>query len=330
MIVSFDIIIQYMKPPFTITPLILNDIAKIERLIGRIEGLNQPKPQPFLRKSNRVRTVQGSLAIEGNTLSLEQVMALIEGKQVIGDKKDIKEVLNAIDVYDLLPEFKPFVMKDLLKAHKMMMSSLIKSSGKWRNTNVGIMKGDAVAHVAPQSDRVYHLMKDLFKFTKNKGTHLLIRGCVFHYELEFIHPFEDGNGRIGRFWHSVLLYHYHPVFEFIPVESLIREHQKVYYAALEQSDKLGDSTPFIEFALSMIYQALAAFLEELKPAPLTAESRLEIAKKHFGNSEFSRKDYLKLFKTLSTATASRDLKSGVEQKQLFKEGDKAKASYRFT
>ena len=173
-------------------------------------------------------------------------------------------------------------------------------------------------------------MSDFFKFIKDKETHLLIRGCMFHYELEFIHPFEDGNGRIGRFWHSVFLYHYHPVFEFIPVESLIREHQKQYYAALERSDKSGDSTPFIEFALSLIHEALAGFLEELKPTPLTAESRLEIAKMHFGNAQFSRKDYLKLFKTLLTATASRDLKSGVEQKQLLKEGNKAKARYRFT
>lgn len=318
-----------MKPPFTITSPILNGIAKIERLIGRIESLNQPKPQPFLRKSNRVRTVQGSLAIEGNTLSLEQVTALIDGKRVIGDKKDIKEVLNAIDVYELLPEFKPFVMKELLKAHRVMMSGLIKSSGKWRSINVGVMKGDAVAHVAPQADRVHHLMKELFAFTKNKETHLLIRGCIFHYELELIHPFEDGNGRFGRFWHSVLLYHYHPVFEFIPVESLIREHQKEYYTALEKSDKSGDSAPFIEFALSVIHEALTGFLEELKPEPLTVEGRLDIAEKHFGNSEFSRKDYIKLFKTLSTATASRDLKFGVEQKQLLKEGDKAKANYQF-
>ena len=318
-----------MKPPFKITLPILDDIGRIERLIGRIESLNQPKPKPFLRKSNRVRTVQGSLAIEGNTLSLKQVTALIEGKRVIGDKKDIKEVLNAIDVYDLLPEFKPFAMNELLKAHKIMMGGLIKSAGKWRSTNVGVMKGDAVAHLAPQADRVHHLMKDLFAFTKNKETHLLIRGCIFHYELEFIHPFEDGNGRLGRFWHSVLLYHYHPVFEFIPVESLIREHQKEYYVALEESDKTGDSTPFIEFALSVIHEALAGFLEELKPAPLTSESRLEIAEKHLRNSVFSRKDYLKLFKTLSTATASRDLKSGVEGKQLLKEGDKAKAVYRF-
>ncbi len=318
-----------MKPPFSITSQVLNDIGKIERLIGRIESLNQPKPQPYLRKSNRVRTVQGSLAIEGNTLSLEQVTAIIEGKRIIGEKKDIQAVINAIKVYEMLAEFNPFAVKDLLKAHKMMMNALIKTAGKWRSTNVGVMKGTAVAHVAPKADRVNHLMKELFAFSKNKETHLLIRGCVFHYELAFVHPFEDGNGRMGRFWHSLLLYKYHPVFEFIPVESLIRDHQKDYYLVLGKSDKSGNSTPFIEFSLSMIYQALADFLEELKPTPLTAERRLQIAEKHFGISAFSRKDYLKLFKTLSTATASRDLKFGVEQKRLRKEGDKAQTTYRF-
>ncbi len=318
-----------MKPPFTLTPNILNNLGRIERLIGRIESLNQPTPQPFLRKSNRVRTVQGNLAIEGNTLSLEQVTALIDGKTVIGKKNDIKEVVNAIEAYDSLTDFNPFAMRDILKAHKTMMAGLINTAGKWRDTNVGVIKGTAIAHVAPKADRVPHLMNELFAFTKNKETHLLICGCVFHYELEFIHPFEDGNGRIGRFWHSLLLYKYHPVFEFIPVESLIRDHQKEYYSALEKSDRSGDSSVFIEFCLSMIYQALSSFLDDLQPAPLTMERRLEIAVKHFGISIFSRKDYLKLFKTISSATASRDLKYGTEKKVLSKQGEKAKTSYHF-
>ena len=318
-----------MKPPFTITSAALGAISRIERSIGRIEGLNQPKPQPYLRKSNRIRKVQGSLAIEGNTLSLDQVTALIEGKTVIGDKKNIREVVNAIEVYDRMERYDPFLQKDLLKAHKAMMAGLIKSAGQWRRGNVGIMKGDAVSHVAPQANRVGQLMDDLFKFSRDDTHHLLIRGCVFHYELEFIHPFEDGNGRIGRFWHSLLLHAYHEVFRYIPVESLIRDHQQDYYAVLEISDRQGDSTPFVEFALSMIDRALAEFLDDLKPVPLTSEARLNITHAHFGDRTFSRKDYLKCVKTISTATASRDLKEGVAGKRLIKQGSRAQTVYRF-
>jgi len=318
-----------MKPPFSITPTILNDTSRIERLIGRIESLNQPRPQPYLRKSNRVRTVQGSLEIEGNTLSVEQVTALLEGKTVIGEKKDIQEVKNAIRVYDELESFDPFSLEDLLKAHQMMMEGLVASAGRWRSGNVGIFKGEKVAHIAPKAARVHELMASLFTFLQDDTNHLLIRGCVFHYELEFIHPFEDGNGRMGRFWHNLLLNAYHPVFRFTPVESLIRDHQQEYYTALEHSDSAADSTPFITFALKIIHQALADFLDELKPEPLTAESRLQRAKEHFRDQSFSRKDYIQLFKTISPATASRDLKLGVEDGLLDRSGDKALSLYQF-
>ena len=318
-----------MRPPFSITAKMLDEISRIERLIGRIEGLDHPKPQPHLRKSSRVRTVQGSLAIEGNTLDLDQVTALLEGKRVIGRREEILEVLNAIKVYDRMAGFSPHSSKALLKAHRIMMESLIPDAGKWRTKNVGIMKGSAVSHIAPRAGRVPFLMDDLFRFLKDDPTHPLIRSCVFHYELEFIHPFQDGNGRIGRFWHSLLLYRYHPTFEFIPVESIIRAHQKSYYDALEKSDKAGDSTPFVEFALSMIHRALEDFLENFAPKPLTAAERLENARSHFEKMEFSRKDYLNLFKTISTATASRDLKQGVEGGLLLSKGDRALTVYFF-
>ncbi|MCH6256994.1 Fic family protein [Puniceicoccaceae bacterium K14] len=318
-----------MNPPFTITSKILEDIGRIERLIGRVEGLHQPKPQPHLRKSNRVRTVQGSLAIEGNTLDLEQVTALIEGKVVIGKKEEIQEVLNAVKVYDSIERLDPYSMKNFLKSHGVMMRDLADRPGKLRSSNVGIIKGSVVSHVAPQADRLDPLMKELFAFLKNGEHHALIRGCVFHYELEFIHPFVDGNGRIGRFWHSLLLYDYHPVFEYIPVESLIKENQKEYYKALEASDRIGNSTPFVEFSLSVIHQALADFLDVLQPAPFSPKKRLEIARSHFGDRSFSRKDYIRHLKTISSATASRDLKLGVEQKFLSKEGANAQTKYRY-
>jgi len=318
-----------MVPSFTISPSILDDIASIERLIGRIEGLHQPKPQPYLRKSNRVRTVQGSLAIEGNTLNLDQVTALMEGKVVIGQKDEVKEVINAINVYDHVADFDPFSIKSMLQAHGMMMSELVATAGCWRQSNVGIMKGSAVSHIAPGADRVDHLMNALFGFLNNENTHPLIKGCVFHYELEFIHPFEDGNGRIGRFWHTLLLFHYHRVFEFIPVESLIKEYQDDYYTALEYSDQAGDSTRFIEFILSMIHRALSDFMDAIQPRPLTAKERLEEAGLHFKRAQFSRKDYLNHFKTISTATSSRDLKTGVELGLLDKMGERAQSVYRF-
>lgn len=318
-----------MNPPFSITANVLGEVGQIERLIGRIEAFQQLKPQPYLRKSNRIRTVQGSLAIEGNTLDLEQVTAIIEGKPVIGDKEEVQAVLNAIKVYEGMGRFDPFSIKDLLEAHKVMMDDLVAGAGKWRSTNVGIMKGAVVSHVAPQADRVSHLMDELFRFAKNEEHHLLIRGCVFHYELEFIHPFVDGNGRLGRFWHSLLLYRYHSVFEYIPVESLIKENQKDYYDALEKADSLGDSTVFVEFSLSIIHQALDDFLNALRPMPLRPERRLDIAYAHFAGTPFARKDYLKYFKNISTATASRDLKLGIEKQLLSKKGEGAQTMYQY-
>ncbi len=319
-----------MNPPFTVTPAALQSLSRIERLIGRIEGLNQPKPQPRLRRSSRVRTVQGSLAIEGNTLTLDQVTALIEGRRVIAAKKDIREVLNAIEVYDGMNRLNPFSKRDLLKTHKNMMAGLIKSAGRWRGSGVGILKGNALSHVAPPAERVPYLINELFGFLSDQTHPLLIRASVFHYELEFIHPFEDGNGRLGRFWHTLLLTTHHEVFQYIPVESLIRNHQTDYYAALEASDRQGEATPFIETSLAIIAQAFTEFMGDLKPEPLTPNARLRIAAGHFGKQCFSRKAYLNHFKTLSTATASRDLRDGVKQGLLTKQGSGAQTTYQFT
>ena len=318
-----------MKPPFSITPEILRFVGEIERLIGRIEGFEQPKPQPHLRKANRVRTIQGSLAIEGNTLDLDQVTALLEGKRVIGRKEEIQEALNAIATYDLMAKFDPFSPESLLEAHQTMMDQLIPDPGKWRTRNVGILKGSKVSHIAPKADRVSHLIDDLFRFLRTNGYNPLIRSCVFHYELEFIHPFQDGNGRIGRFWQTLLLYHYHPAFEFIPIESLICEHQQEYYAALEASDRSGDSTAFVHFSLGIILQSLEDFVSSFSPKPLSATERLSRAKEHFVHREFSRKLYLELYKAISTATASRDLKQAVEAGILSRSGEKSLTLYRF-
>lgn len=319
-----------MAPPFTVTPAAIQSLGQIERLIGRIEGINQPMPHPHLRRSSRVRTVHGSLAIEGNTLSLDQVTALIAGRRVIAPAKDIREVLNANDVYGDLDRFDPFSEKDLLKAHKTMMAGLLKSAGRWRRGGVGILKGTALSHVAPPAARVPHLIDELFGFLSDQTHPLLIRASVFHYEFEFIHPFEDGNGRLGRFWHTLLLTAHHEVFQYIPVESLIRDHQQDYYAALEASDRRGEATPFIETSLTIIAESIRQFLDELKPQALTPEVRLRIAAGRFGDQRFSRKTYLNHFKTISTATASRDLRDGVQQGLLTKQGSGAQTTYQFT
>ncbi len=317
-----------MNPPFTITTTILSQVSKIERIIGQVESFDQPRPIPQLRKSNRIKTLQGSLAIEGNSLDLEQITAVLDGKRVIAPKNDILEVINANEVYELLTDFDPNNQNHLLQAHGIMMKDILPHSGNWRSTNVGILKGNSISHMAPKADRVEFLMNDLFSFLKSDH-HPLIKGCVFHYEFEFIHPFPDGNGRIGRFWHSLLLFHYHHIFEYIPVESIIKEHQQDYYNALEKCDKKGESTAFIEFSLDMILQALTDFLEVFRPQKITVVDRLETAMNHFGNNQFSRKDYMQLHKNISSATASRDLKAGIDNNQLSMQGERALSTYSF-
>lgn len=328
MIASFDTII-HMKPPFTITPRILDRISVLERILGRIDTLDQPKPQPRLRKANRVRTIQGSLAIEGNSLGLDQVTALLDGKRVLGKKAEIQEVLNANALYDRMLEFDPYSPASLLKAHRLLMQDILPGAGRWRSGGVGIMKGKSVAHIAPPASRVAHLVKELMKFSKTDPAHPLIKAAVFHYEFEFIHPFMDGNGRLGRFWHTLLLARYHPAFEYTPVESLIKQHQQAYYRVLATCDRTGDSTAFIEFALEMAHRALSELVDNLRPEPATSATRLARAREEFFNQLFSRKDYLRLHKTISTATASRDLLTGLEQRLLAKSGTRARTVYRF-
>lgn len=319
-----------MNPPFTLSPKMLRLCTEIARSLGRLEGLHVAKPEPKLRKSNRVRTIQASLAIEGNTLALDQVTAILEGKRVIGPQREILEVQNAITAYDQIPSFNPHSAKSLKEAHGILMRDLIEDAGKWRTKNVGIFQGEKVAHAAPQAKRVSDLMDRLFAFVKGeKETHPLILSAVFHYELEFIHPFSDGNGRIGRLWQTTLLAKFHPIFEFTPLESVIRNRQEAYYNALGISDKAGIADPFIEFSLETILEAFEELGSAIRPEPLSAEDRLEIAREQFRDRSFSRKDYLAIFKVISTATASRDLANGVEQGHLVKSGEKSRASYRF-
>jgi len=303
-------------------------VARVERLLGRYEGLQSPRPLPRLRRSNRVRTIRDSLAIEGNTLTLEQATTILDGKRVAAPARDILELQNANAVYERLPELSPNKLKDFLKAHRILMKGLIPSAGRWRSGGVGIAKGEQIAHVAPPADRVNGLMKDLLGFAGNESVPVLVRSAVVHYEIEFIHPFDDGNGRSGRLWHTLLLFHYHPAFEFVPIESLIRERQQDYYKVLEACDRVGNSTAFVEFGAATVEEALQRFLQNLRAEPTTPSHRIEIAVRHFESRGFSRKDYASLFPRISPATASRDLRHGVELGLLVKSGDKALTRYR--
>lgn len=315
-----------MNPPYQITPEILKLVASLSEKLGQISAKFLDKPSPKLRKENRIKTIHSSLSIEGNTLTEEQITALIENKRIIGPEKDVNEVLNAISVYNQLDSFDPISSKSFLKAHEILMKGLVSDNGKYRNKGVGIMAGDRIAHMAPPAENVSHLMKDLFDYLKKSKEISLIKSCVFHYEMEFIHPFIDGNGRMGRLWQTLILMKEHPVFEFIPFENIIHKTQSEYYHALSQSDKSGNSTPFIEYMLTVIDDSLFKMLD-FKSRILNTEDRLTYFSE-LNKTEFSRKDYMNVFKDISSATASRDLKQGVELGLFDKEGDKTKTIYR--
>lgn len=327
MILSNDTIIE-MKPPYIITNEILRLITSISERIGEINATHLYKPTTELRKKNRIKTIQSSLEIEGNTLTEEQITALLENKRVIAPKKDILEVQNAIKVYEQLSQFNPYRLKNLEKAHAVLMNGLIDNAGKLRTTNVGIVKGSKVEHIAPSGTMVNSLMKDLFDYLKKDKELTLIKSCVFHYEFEFIHPFVDGNGRMGRLWQTLILMQQYPVFEYLPVESLIKKKQNEYYIKLSESDKKGSSTPFIAFMLEIILNTLEELLQS-QHKTIHTEDRIQLFKEKTGSNRFSRKDYMQSFKNISAPTASRDLKWAVEQRILTKFGEQRLTAYQF-
>jgi Fic family protein len=320
-----------VKPPFQLTPAVLSALSKLERLIGRAEGLGALVPSPQLRRENRIRTVHASCAIEGNTLSIEQVTDVLDGKRVAGSPREIAEVKNALAAYALAQKLKPQSEKDLLRAHGMLMRDLAHDAGKYRRGAVGVVAGSRVVHVAPQAKRVPELMASLFAYlSHDTETHPLAKACVFHYELEFIHPFSDGNGRAGRLWQHVIASAYSPVFLHVPTESVIKDNQRDYYDALARSDKAAESTEFVEFMLHKLVAALQQLITASQKGPRQdVEARLEIARAHFAAMMFSRADYRALHPRISAPTASRDLRAGVERGWLRATGDKATTTYTF-
>lgn len=244
------------KPPFHMTDRIINLVAAISEQVGRIAVLSHGKINPHLRKENRIRTIHSSLAIEQNSLSLEQVTAILDGKRVLGNPNEIREVKNAYDTYELLLSLDSNSVKDLLKAHRVMMEGLILENGTFRSRGVGIFDGDVVVHMAPPAEFVPMQIRELFEWYKGSQMHPLIKSAIFHYEFEFIHPFADGNGRIGRMWHSLLLGKWNELFFWLPIEELIRSRQQDYYDALGKSDKEADSYIFVELMLEIILTTL--------------------------------------------------------------------------
>ena len=293
------------KPPFTVSAKAINLIAKISSQLERYAIRMEQEDSWRLRRANRIKTIHSSLAIEGNTLSEGEVQAVLEGKKVIAPLKEIQEVKNAIKTYELYPKLNPFSIQDLLLVHGTMMSGLVDEAEMFRKGGVGVFDGDKPVHIAPPADRVRDLMNDLFVWLENADDHLLIRSCVFHYEFEFIHPFADGNGRIGRLWQSLILGRLNPIFEHLPVENMVYSNQKAYYHAINKSSSLADSGPFIDFMLEEILNALIGH---------QGKSNAEIADERGLNYQQERVlGYLRADRHMTAAKIAKDLDMSARQ-----------------
>lgn len=305
------------QPPFEITNNMIRLIAEIAELVGKISSTGELSVNPMLRRANRIRTIHGSLAIEQNTLSLEQVTAVLNGKTVLAPPKDIAEVKNAYEIYEHLDKLNPYRVEDLLTAHGIMTHGLLEESGVFRSRNVGVVDSRGrVLHFGTLPDYVPGLVSELLEWTQHSDVHMLIRSCVFHYELELIHPFADGNGRIGRLWHTLLLSRWNPIFAWLPVESMIYAHQQEYYNAINASNDAGESTIFVEFMLATIK---ASLVDALKMSDAVMDKvtirRQKIADFLNGKDYIMNSDVRRLC-DVSSATANRILKDCVAEGEL--------------
>lgn len=249
------------QPPFHMTEKITNLIVEIGEHVGAITTYDALQKDPVLRRENRIRSIHSSLAIEQNTLSLEQVTDVIAGKRVLAPPQDIHEVKNAYDAYEAAYRMDPYSVEDLLKIHRVMMEGLVNEAGIFRNGNVGVFDGDRLIHAGTPAKYVPDLVASLFSWLKESDTHPLLKSSIFHYEFEFIHPFADGNGRMGRLWQSLILAKWNNIFEWIPVETMVHEHQQEYYDALNRAGQIADAAPFVELMLEMISTTLAEIKE---------------------------------------------------------------------
>lgn len=311
------------KPPFEITNTMIHEIAEIAELVGKLTSTNQLSANPTLRRTNRIRTIHGSLAIEQNTLSLEQVTAVLNGKQVLAPPKDIAEVKNAYEIYERLDELDPYSVDDLLTAHGIMMRGLVEESGVFRSRPVGVVdQAGHVLHFGTLPQYVPDLVMELLDWAKNSDIHMLIRSCVFHYELELIHPFADGNGRIGRLWHTLLLSKWNPAFAWLPVESIIHDRQQEYYEGINASNNAGESTVFIEFMLSAIKASLMDAIntsDEMSDGAMDKVTvRWRQIEKFLETHEFIMNADVRALCGVSAATANRVLAGLTAERKLVK------------
>jgi len=279
-------------PPYIMTETITNLIVEIGEKVGAITAWQHMNTNPRLRRDSRIRTIHASLAIENNSLSLDQVTDIIDGKRILGAPGEIREVKNAYEAYERLLSFNPYSVDDLLKAHGILMNGLVKEAGCFRSGGVGVFRGEQVIHMAPPADLVPQHIANLLHWAETAKTHPLIKSSVFHYEFEFIHPFADGNGRMGRMWNTLLLYQWKPIFAWIPVETVIQERQDAYYNALGEADRIADAAPFIEFLL----QAILDTLVEIEGNQIRTEiisSHIQLFLDKLGNDELSSGEIMK-------------------------------------
>ena len=312
---------QNKKPPFTITEKILADVMEIGELVGKVSSTQHLSSDPVLRRQNRIKTIYSSLAIEQNTLSLEQVTAVLSGKRVFAPPKDIAEVKNAYEIYDHLNELNPYAVEDLLLAHHVMMRGLVQEDGVFRSKPVGVVDSHGIVlHFGTLPQYVPSLVEELLKWTEHSPLPMLIKSCVFHYEFEIIHPFADGNGRMGRLWHTLLLSRWNPLFAWLPVESIVHDHQQEYYEAINTSNAQGEGTAFIEFMLSVIEEALLSVTaenSEKRKVPASGkENRWHILEKYLKKEKLIHNSDVQQLMEVSSATANRILVSFVKEGKL--------------
>ena len=297
------------KPPFEVTTAILDEVVEIAELVGHVNASLSLSTSPILRRANRIRTIYSSLSIEQNTLSLEQVTAVLSGKRVIAPPKDIAEVRNAYDIYEMMDSLDPYSVDDLLSAHGIMTRGLVEESGCFRSRPVGVVDEQGnVLHFGSLPNYVPNLMMELLDWVRDSDFHMLIKSCVFHYELELIHPFVDGNGRMGRLWHTLLLSQWKPMFAWLPVESIIHDRQGEYYQTINRSNMEAESTAFIEFMLSAIKEALMEAVQTGNIENMTADEQRWYQIDHFlkENRTITNADVRNML-GVSSATANRIL-----------------------
>lgn len=297
------------QPPFEINERIMADVIEIAELVGRVSVTDKISMNPTLRRTNRIQTIYSSLAIEQNTLDIEQVTAILSGKRVIAPPKDIAEVQNAYEIYDNMDKLNPYSIDDLLKAHSVMERGLLNEAGEFRSRPVGVADSEGnILHFGTLPQYVPKLVQELLEWTEKSEIHLLIKSCVFHYEFELIHPFADGNGRMGRLWHTLLLSKWNPIFAWLPIESIIHDNQSEYYNAINVSNNNGNSTVFIEFMLSVIKQALQESIND-KPKNISSKSDLRWNKinDYLETHEYILNSDVQKFLGVSSATATRIL-----------------------